>query len=360
MTLNLTSLSVMVLLAPILTLGSVTAQEIGVDGEDQSCSGCLTVSRVAVLGNVEDEISVAGPARVVSRGSRFFVIEQFKPNVLVYDSTGGFERDVGRQGQGPGELRGAMYIGPGRGDSVLVGEVGNRIHLFSGSGDFGRTVTVRNAGRRGFQFPNGDLLVSGSGSAGRGSDSGDPVRLFSSEGSRESRLGTGFDTRNPSPTPAQIAPASDTTFWMAWPDNYRVEERTKTDNPLRIVTRSVDWFPPYDAETYQSDASESPPSPAIVGIQYDSDYLWVAISVADEDWRPSDRGAMSWNRINEQWDTVIEVLNLETGSLVDNIRMDGFVRGFSGDRQVYTLREDDLGMLYVDVWSLEIRVDGGG
>ena len=77
-----------------------------------------------------------------SDAGRIIVADRGQTSLLFYDEHGQFIRRIGRQGDGPGEMR---YMGnafPYRGDSIAVHDLGmHRISVFDSAGVFARALT---------------------------------------------------------------------------------------------------------------------------------------------------------------------------------------------------------------------------
>ena len=112
----------------------------------QLCAGCtLEFEPADTLGSVDDP---AGGGLMVTEvlrmGDRGFLMssDALGPVVIVYDSEGHFQRELTREGDGPGELRGMpeLAMGPG---GILIHELfAPSVHLYSSDLEFTRTFRV--------------------------------------------------------------------------------------------------------------------------------------------------------------------------------------------------------------------------
>jgi hypothetical protein len=139
---------------------------------------------------------VAGVA--FDTNDNLYVLDRQSAHVLVYDRTGRFIRQIGKQGQGPGELMAPLQLTVGGDGTVIVSDLGRRGYsLFRLDGTFLRNVTVENwmpglAGGIGWH-PRGGVVATyrqppGQGSGTRTQDvlpllfqpltGGDPTRLY--------------------------------------------------------------------------------------------------------------------------------------------------------------------------------------
>ncbi|HYR07429.1 MAG TPA: 6-bladed beta-propeller [Longimicrobium sp.] len=86
---------------------------------------------------------VAGVA--FDANDNLYVLDRQSAHVLVYDRTGRFVRQIGKQGQGPGELMAPLQLTVGGDGTVIVSDLGRRGYsLFRPDGTFLRNVTVEN------------------------------------------------------------------------------------------------------------------------------------------------------------------------------------------------------------------------
>jgi hypothetical protein len=97
----------------------------------------------------------------------FAVLEQGPAEVRVFDHSGRFERRIGTEGDGPGELRSPVGLVVLPGDTVLVWDRGShRLSWFSREGTLEREQTLREPGgprsvRRIALSPGGAIVVLG-------------------------------------------------------------------------------------------------------------------------------------------------------------------------------------------------------
>ena len=110
----------------------------------QLCAGCtLEFEPTDTLGAREDPAGVGFFADVLDMGNQGYLVssEVLGGVVIVYDSEGRYQRELTREGDGPGELRGEPSFAMGAGGIVLW-PGGPRLHLYSHDLGFSRTVQV--------------------------------------------------------------------------------------------------------------------------------------------------------------------------------------------------------------------------
>ena len=111
----------------------------------QLCTGCtIEFEPLDTLGAAEDPAGVGILAEVLDMGDRGYLVssEVLGGVVIVYDSEGRYQRELTREGDGPGELRDQPMFAMGPGGIVLFDSP--RLHFYSS--DLGFTKTLRVSG----------------------------------------------------------------------------------------------------------------------------------------------------------------------------------------------------------------------
>lgn len=110
---------------------------------------------------------VAGTA--FDAAGNLYILDRQGNRITMVDRNGDFVREIGKPGEGPGELRMAAQFTVLRDGRVVVADMGHRAYqLFDTSGAFQRMVAMGGAGgmiRVGalFAHPRGDAVISGGG-----------------------------------------------------------------------------------------------------------------------------------------------------------------------------------------------------
>ena len=132
----------------------------------QLCAGCTVEfeSRVT-LGATEDPAGPGTFAEVLDMGDRGYLVssEILGGVVIVYDSEGRYQRELTREGEGPGELQASPRFASGPGGIILMEPGSARLHLYTSGLEFIRTLQVPGAIFLGSIQPNpatGGWLVS--------------------------------------------------------------------------------------------------------------------------------------------------------------------------------------------------------
>lgn len=104
---------------------------------------------------------------------------------------------------------------------------------------------------------------------------------------------------------------------------------------------------------------DAPPEPRLQALQEDDGVLWVLTLVADADWErafAADRGTHDaqvddWNAY---YDTVVEALDADTGTLLARARVDPALLNFADDSTVTATLTNELGVPFLQVWRLTL------
>jgi hypothetical protein len=126
---------------PLLTLDTSAAVDIGETLDEDPDYQLFQVASALRLSD--------GTIVVANRGSH---------QLKLYDSTGRFVRNVGRQGAGPGEFEQLNWMGRLPGDTIVTYDFsGRRLSRFLPDGEFAGSVTLGGSNTSDFVFPVGML-----------------------------------------------------------------------------------------------------------------------------------------------------------------------------------------------------------
>ena len=329
-----------------------------------ACGSCITVERVVALGDTTD---TAGPGYInwsryatVDDSGNYWVGQQQEGVVKVWDAEGRFLRQIGRRGDGPMEFQ---RPAPVRTDSE------GRVHVFDL--DIGRE-TVVNAdfsyhsdrsiypGYAHLAVPLGEdgryLLNMGTPRAGL---VGTPLHIVGVSGVLHSfdRM-AGLDATGNAHR--VLAVGQRQRIYSARPDEYLIQIWSESGRRIlglrgpRLNEREPSrepWSP------------DNPPRQQMYAMQVDDQQrLWVVSSARKDDWqdhmelRRMPNGRVAYGPIDDDMKAIfemrIDLIDLNTGSLIATARHDSLLEAFVGDGLVIETVENERAYPQMVVWRL--------
>lgn len=355
--------SSMVLAGVAVLLGrGATAQQLVELRPDSRCQACrIALSRVATLASDGFAIDDARTIVLRDNGGQFLAAGENGTAIGVYSPTGRFLRRVGRRGDRLGEFRGiaAILIGPG-----------DSIHVFDSA--LGRRTVFDPAMRKAVRMSHaprfGDVALVGqdrlftSGSLPTRESAGQPLHLADSNGAIMRSFGAedlavavrGNESRR---LYRSIAPARGGGYWVAPATQYTIERWTDQLKRERVLQRSVDWFPPLPADAVlRSPESDRPPTMLRNVWEEPGGLLMLNIGVAAADWQPTaatteERSAVSDRELSKYIDTIIEVVDSRSGTVLASHRTRGIFGQVRNGPYLWSLGA--AGSTAVDVFRME-------
>ena len=338
-----------------------------------ACATCsLDISAVVELGDREGPGIVAqlnapyALARVVRSDDGDYYVPGYLGDgrLLRFSSDGVFQEAIGRRGEGPGEYDLPVLVGGSADDLTILDVLSPRLTTIRG----GEVATWRLPFRfDGLDvFPDGrhvyNALSSEPDRIGHPLHVYDPAsrRITSSlgdEGFRAARMDPGItEVRR------RVAVAADGNIWAARSNRYRIDKWSPDGDHIARIERDATWFRPW--EKWLGVDYEVRPLPAIVGLRdWGDGLLMVVMRVADADWQPltptlepvPGHAMIEPTQEDELYDTVIEVLDTRSGTVLARTRVDERVVGLVGRDGFCTYAEhSDLGEPKYVVWSVAL------
>jgi hypothetical protein len=329
----------------LLAVDALAAQSV-IMSTDGACDECLEVTDIVVLGAVTDSVSIRGLPVVEWVADHWVVAGPMTDytTLLLYSESGDLVSSVGRAGDGPGEVRMISSLGPARGDSVVVGELLGRLHLFSIPGGGARTLPPTEVGSALLQLESGPLISAGPVPSRR--SVGYPLRRLDPVNGTVERLKL---EQPPTLRPdhragasRMIARASDSTFWASRPDAYVLSERSLDGTVVRRLERSADWFPERNRDPDYEDGAV----PTLVDLTADERGVWVLVWTADAGWEEPEDGsrAITPGRLRAKWDTRLELIDPIQGSVISSRTFDEAYLGLTEGAFLYSVRDTPAGL----------------
>ena len=354
--------------AECLLLGAVAAplsaqDSVQVVPDSVSCAACsLDVSAVVELGDIDGPGIVGEQARIVRSddGDYYVSSPTQRGRLLRFSPDGVFQDALGRTGEGPGE-----YVWP-----VLMRKSADTLGILDIRA---LRLTVIRGGevatwRLPFIIDSWAVLPDGrhvyNGLSFEPDQIGHPLhvydeasrrvmRSFGDEGDRVVR-----SDQSQTALRRRVAVAADGNIWAARPTRYRIDKWSPDGDRITRIERDAPWFRPW--EEIPGNPREVRPFPAIAGIRdWGDGLLMVVLRVADDEWRPMPPARM-WNdheltsdaQKEALFDTVIEVLDTRSGTVLARTRVDERVVGLVGRNEFASYAEhSEWGEPKYIVWS---------
>lgn len=160
----------------------------------------------------------------------------------------------------------------------------------------------------------------------------------------------------------RVAVAADGNIWAARDTHYRIDKWSPDGNRIMRIERDAPWFRPW--EESPGVAYEVRPLPEIVGVRdWGDGLLMVVVRLADANWRPMrptrevvpGHESVTAAQEGELYDTMIEVLDTRSGTVMARTRVDARATGLVGRNAFYAYAEhSELGEAKFIVWSVTL------
>jgi hypothetical protein len=377
---------------------SAAAQEQLVPDEE-ACPACeIVVTHSVSLGEVDGPGALSGFPRSVASDSqgRFWVV--YLDHMMVFSQDGSLEREVGRQGQGPGEFQDPVSIVP-IADSMLVLDQ-NRMTVYGPSLEYVRTLTLPLAPDRSMGLPGLAVIqwpdrVVLNGLFNSPELAGWPLHLIDASGSRPEIIrsfgsnggvllprGREEIEADPARGIPRLSPKRmlryrmsvgvDGRLTVGHSYEYRIEAWDPDGEDLVQLRRQPEWFPEReDPRAWRSvSTSGRPADPFLRGLRTDREgLLWAIHHVPGENVEPrtdeprpqgpvvvgaASSGDLDFSRSREASDTMIEILDLGRREVIARRRLDTPIDLVLGDGRLVAYAESDIGVPRLDVFSVTL------
>ncbi len=306
---------------------------------------CVVQLREVVrLGTPGDPGMIGSRPEIARTAAGHYVVASVenRGQLLVFDADGAFLEAFGASGDGPGELRVPGRVRPGPDGGLRILDLVNRriTHL---SPDRGLLETTGVRSLHGLDFVTlgaGERhVVSGFGQLDDGL--GATTEIVGRDGVRLTRLGAvpvaswvvNFFR-------APLALDGQGRVWTTRAGEYAFEawDPGRGGEPLTRLAGEPDWFDPGPP---RPGAPLSAPAPSIViSLRVDRGLLWAGTWVADEDREAGAGAPPSPLELDLLLDTVLDVIDPESGRLIARTRRDEALRGTGDDRLLFGVREE--------------------
>ncbi|MGH7467354.1 MAG: 6-bladed beta-propeller [Longimicrobiales bacterium] len=281
-----------------------------------------------------------------TRGSFYAVPKHFRNHeVIIYDSTGRFVKMLGRTGSGPGEYRTVAGLAIGVLDSIYLVHDRRRLSVFDRLGRFARGAEVARGLREELVVVGTDILAM-NGWIPTPERAGHALHLADAKGNYIRGVGSENLADPPGPTPRMFGVGEQSTLWIAETNNYRIEQVDSTGRVLRVigivpppswhtgliindsaamVSRQKRFVDVTEAVLKRPQHLVFPPPFEVASIYSPGQgQLWVVLHIAVSDWNAvevsydpgTSEVVQSEDMLQRQYQTVIDVLDVQSGSLI--------------------------------------------
>lgn len=329
------------------------------------CPACvIELDRAATISGAQDSAHLMSYNYTVRDPSGGFLVVStpILHTAMLFDSSGVFVRSIGNAGGGPGEYG---EIGPivVHGDQRwFVDRVQLRISVLDTHYDVVHEHKLPFRPWDLFVVDDSTFLVSAN--TMTPAQIGIPFHVVHSSGEIIRSFGESGQAVIAPVDLYRVRPLRDGTFLAIGEGGYVVEQWSLDGRRLAAWARTDGWFAVGQAAAAARAAERPRLKPPIVrALVSRGKYLWVLIIIPDPRWRESrvevrqPSGAVTYRIIDDnlEYDSIIEVLDLEAGRVIAQTRIDTYLDGFVDDCHAYSFHTDNADIPYVNVWSLVLR-----
>lgn len=303
---------------------------------------------------------VSAPHRLANiikrdRHGRYWVSRTYEEGIVgIYDSAGHFLTTIGKSGDGPGEMRFVSGMSEGQSGMYLSDSRTQRLNVFDDSLRHVASYPLKHSIRAFELLPNHQMVAwfhvrfgPTPASIHLMSDSGRYVSALIPEHGYNSELDEMLNGDY------VIATTRNGDIVIGNAGSYTLTVVREGDI-ARVLTSPVEWF-----ESYARYTNDNPiPIARMTSIAVDDhNRAWVLFNVPDPAYQPApfkkdSEGMVPIAVLNEQYNSAIEVWDLETGALLTGILVPPFLQRFAGDQHTYSFIETPSGEVRARVWGL--------
>lgn len=360
-----------VFLLAILSVSGLSTSTVGAWQEatvrlnaEPTCDTChINIQRIAVLGDETDPAVVReGIPRVHRSGNgNYYAILQGGTEIGVYDDSGRLIKRLGGAGPGPGEYAIIVSFERGADDQLMVFDYLRRASVYDARDELASSLRLPVGPLDAVRLDDGSLVLAGM--LYTAQRIGFPLQHVSLRGELIKSFGASneavVDPDRPSADQRVITRASPTSVWASRPDRYEIEEWDVERGLIRRIVASALWFP---SREHEMGPLDGPPDSWIMDLRADQDgRIWVLGTTADPRWAESgyvraEGEPMGPIVMDSLYDSVIEVLVPDEGTLIASLRVPARFVGFAGPNLLFRLAEAPEGEVQAEIWRVELVV----
>ena len=322
----------------------------------QLCAGCtVEFEPMDTLGAAEDPAGVGIIAEVLRLDNQGYLVssDALGGVVIVYDSEGRYQRELTREGDGPGELRAFPKFAMGDGGILLQEWQSPTLHLFSRDLNFIKTFRVGAGGSMAVDPATGGWLVNyvfGSDGPGAG------VALIDEDGDIVRSMQPDAESPSLSFVTGDVIRDAESRIWIA----SVVGMVDVFDEDLKLLGSLELELPGLEAWNPQAGPAAPPAMVTDMRLAPDGSGVWVFAFAPVID--PNEiRRLQTRPALEELFDTFVYSVRLDPNglTLVGRDQLDTMVRPLGDDDQAYDMVETPDGNRRVRVGRLRLTRGSG-
>src|SRR5688572_13317025 len=300
----------------------------------------IRLARVAELGSLDDPVarSTRMNIAVSARGDFFLTANMQRPQIARYSASGAFLAIYDRVGRGPGELSAPIIYLDTRGDTLFAFD-SNRLMTFDTQLRPALTRTLEIEPRASpLLLDDGRIIAPSPLRRQPGERNSGLVHVLNADGRISQSLEPDSARRWSADEVRLITRRSGGGFWLS-PVNDNALRRYGTAGALEAEIRiRRTWLQPWsddDPEYFEPYMRQ--PRPRVVDMtEFAPDRMLVLGRVADAQWKASDREpvVLPDENLDVLHDTIVDVINVSTGSAVATLRHPAYLRLVRGSQDL--------------------------
>lgn len=352
---GLTSPSLLPLAVCAILLPSVVRAQ-SLIPDEPTCRGCtITMAEIVTLGDDPRAHMPGVPRSVVQDGTGRYWITYTSTLPLVYRSDGRLIRELGPEGDGPGEFRRPVSVEPLPGDSVLVRDQGRgAVFVLRSDLTVVRTVAVRESLGPQVVLEWPDIVFF----KGRGRVDPSVVPAvyinaafkLASLGTEQLRvvnsIGEGWGG-------GEVAVAGPFAVWTWEYNPYRLERWTAGGKRTHLIERQPPWFPDSAVPMAPVHRGQRPPAHLQAAQQDEAGRLWVFANVPVKVW-PEGDAVHPGNAMDEYYRTRVEVIDPEAGRVIASTMLDAWIVSALPGQRAAIYGTNEMGAPFVRIVQLRL------
>lgn len=346
-------------------------QSEGAIGDAVRCERCrIRLTPVAQLGNAlaDGEGGLQGGLTTAARNSAGRLYASYnEESAVLYEHApdGSVLRTIGRSGAGPMEFQRISALQMDADTIHVFDQMQRRRTVLTPSGAFVRSSPLPGNSismlllSKDRQLMNTVIATEQS--------IGFPLHIITADGAVMRSFGTETPVQRPDGLinlRRKLARSHDGSFWAMHENAYRLERWSEEGALLQRLTRAPAWFAAWEGSRASRTSPTEKPNSYPVGIrERQAGQLWVVVRVPDANWKPdqkssrsSESAAVYYSSTQPQraWDTMIELIDTTSGTVIARAKSSGALGAFVDDKHVLRYSADEDGRMFAEIVRIEL------